>query len=229
MSTSHEPDQLPVLVQAGSASLEADLTLPSDPQGIVIFAHGSGSSRKSPRNRYVSDVLVAGGSATLLFDLLTFEEQAIDQVDASLRFDIQLLTQRLAATVDWASRFERLAGLPVGLFGASTGAAAALQAAVRRPQRVTTVVSRGGRPDLAGASIPQIHCPTLLIVGGDDHDVLQLNRHAASMMTCPVRVEVVPGATHLFEEPGKLQEVAQLASNWFHDRFQTNTLDGSMP
>lgn len=190
--------------------LAADLRVPAHPRGLVIFAHGSGSSRLSPRNQWVAEALVRAGYATLLFDLLT-EDEAARRENV---FDIDLLAQRLVDAIDWASARPECAGVPIGLFGASTGAAAALTAAAARSGQVKTVISRGGRPDLAPEAAPKVTAPTLLIVGGDDEPVLSWNREAARTLAGPVRVEVVPGATHLFEEPGALDEVVRLAVAW---------------
>lgn len=192
-------------------SLGATLALPETPRGLILFAHGSGSSRFSRRNRYVAEQLHAGGLGTLLLDLLTDEEHRIDELTREYRFDIGLLAQRLVAAVDWL----RPRGLPQGLFGASTGAAAALIAAAERPDLVAALVSRGGRADLAGPALASVRAPTLLIVGGEDEPVIGLNRQAESRMRCPVALEIIPGATHLFEEPGKLEQVAMLARDWF--------------
>jgi putative phosphoribosyl transferase len=181
---------------------------------IVLFAHGSGSGRRSPRNTYVAERLVEAGLGTLLFDLLTEQEEQIDAVTAELRFDIPLLTRRLAAATEWTVEQPRFKGFAVSYFGASTGAAAALAAAARIPT-VAAVVSRGGRPDLAGPSLSEVRAATLLIVGGDDQEVLALNRKALRQLTCAAQLEVVPGATHLFEEPGALERVASLAAAWF--------------
>ncbi len=194
--------------------LRGSLAIPPRARGLVIFAHGSGSGRHSPRNRWVARRLGTAALATLLFDLLTADEEAIDAVTAQLRFDVQRLAQRLLSVTDWAAREPSLAALPVGYFGASTGAAAALIAAARLPT-IAAVVSRGGRPDLAGAALTDVGAPTLLIVGGDDPEVLELNRAALSRLRGLHRLEVVPGATHLFEEPGTLGAVADLASAWF--------------
>lgn len=204
-----------VIVATVDAALAGTLTLPAHACGVVAFAHGSGSSRFSPRNRMVADTLNREGLATLLFDLLTRQESEIDEVTAELRFDIELLSQRLIGAVDWLAQREAVAALPLGLFGASTGSAAALCAAAARPEKVTAVVSRGGRPDLAAAALPRVKAPTLLIVGGEDGPVIDMNRWAAARMPCEPRVEIVRGATHLFEEPGTLDTVAQLASRWF--------------
>ena len=190
--------------------LVADLQVPAHRKGLVIFAHGSGSSRFSPRNQWVARALVGAGYATLLFDLLT-EDEAARRANV---FDIELLAGRLVDVVDWASVQPELADIPIGLFGASTGAAAALKAAAARPSQVTTVISRGGRPDLALDVADSVKVPTLLIVGGDDEPVLSWNREAARELAGPSTVEVVPGATHLFEEPGALDEVVRLAVDW---------------
>jgi dienelactone hydrolase len=199
----------------GGVSLEGDLVVPSGAHGIVAFAHGSGSGRHSPRNRYVAQVLQSAGLATLLLDLLTLEEEAIDVQTMGLRFDIDLLADRLTGTVDWLAANPETRELRIGLFGASTGAAAALVAAAKRPDLVHAVVSRGGRPDLAGHALARVRAPTLLIVGGNDTDVLRLNRAAYEQMTAERKLVVVPGATHLFEEPGTLEEAARLAADWF--------------
>ncbi|WP_030543428.1 dienelactone hydrolase family protein [Streptomyces albus] len=204
-----------VLIDAGEADLRGDLVSPEPTHGVVAFAHGSGSSRHSPRNQEVARVLQDAGLTTLLFDLLTEEEGRLDAVTAELRFDIPLLGRRLVAAVDWLGRHPATAGLPVGLFGASTGAAAALIAAAERPERVRAVVSRGGRPDLAGPALPRVQAPVLLIVGGEDHEVLRMNRDAAERLGGSATVHVVPGATHLFEEPGTLEQAAAAAQGWF--------------
>jgi len=195
------------------ATLVGDLQLPAGARGVVLFAHGSGSSRLSVRNQQVARRMVAGGIGTLLFDLLTVEEERRDRVDGSLRFDIPLLTHRLAGATEWLRLQPWAAGLTAGYFGASTGAAAALAASVRGP--VDAIVSRGGRPDLAGDWLPEVGAPTLLIVGSLDTQVLELNRQAQSRLRCESRLEVVAGATHLFEEPGALEKVAVLATDWF--------------
>ena len=202
-------------IETPDASLLGDLVIPGEASGIVLFAHGSGSSRHSPRNRYVAGVLQAAGLATLLMDLLTAEEEAVDQVTRAIRFDIDLLSERLTGAIDWLSRREETLALPVGLFGASTGAAAALRAAAERPERVRAVVSRGGRPDLAGAALPRVHAPTLLIVGEADTQVIPLNGSAQAQMHAETRLVLVPGASHLFEEPGTLEIAALLARDWF--------------
>lgn len=205
------PRSHPVDIPADSVTLQGDLTVSESPQGLVIFSHGSGSSRHSPRNRFVAERLQRAGFATLLMDLLTPKE---DRVYAN-RFDIDLLTRRLLECASWAQRQPLLAGLPVGFFGASTGAASALRAAAALGPKAGAVVSRGGRPDLAADALGRVLCPTLLIVGGRDPEVLTLNRRALERMTAVKRLETVPGATHLFEEPGTLERVADLAAGWF--------------
>lgn len=204
-----------VRVPAGGVSLSADLSLPGNPVGFILFAHGSGSSRRSPRNRQVARFLCETGFATLLLDLLTREEEEIDRETTEYRFDVALLAERLIGATRWASSHPGLSRLQPGFFGASTGAAAALIAAARLPGTVGAVVSRGGRPDLAGDALPVVSAPTLLIVGGEDETVLELNRHALVSMRCERKLEVIPGATHLFEEPGALEEVSRLAGLWF--------------
>lgn len=204
-----------VRIDAAGASLAGDLALPEGAKGVVLFAHGSGSSRHSPRNRAVARALQQAGLGTLLIDLLTADEERVDAVTAHLRFDISLLARRLAAVIDWLEAQPDTAALGVGLFGASTGGGAALVAAADRPGRVRAVVSRGGRPDLAGAALPRVKAPTLLIVGGDDTPVIGMNEEAKAQMTGTVRLEIVPGATHLFEERGAMDTVAALASGWF--------------
>ncbi len=215
MTTTPETTVSEVRVQAGTVSLPGTLTLSEAAAGLVVFVHGSGSSRFSSRNRYVAQVLNEGGLATLLFDLLTPEEHEVDIVTREFRFDIGLLSERTVATLDWLEQQPGLAGLGTGLFGASTGAAAALNAAAVRPQRVRAVVSRGGRPDLAMPALPQVRAPTLLIVGGWDTPVIEMNREASRALGGPWKLEIVPGATHLFEEPGTLEQVAALARDWF--------------
>lgn len=201
----------------GDRQLEGFLTRPAAASGLVVFAHGSGSGRFSPRNGYVAGRLNRAGLATLLFDLLTEAEAA----DRARVFDIPLLGMRVAEAVEWLAEAPAVAGLPVGLFGASTGAGAALAAAAALPERIAAVVSRGGRPDLAGAALPRVRCPTLLIVGGADPAVLDLNRAAMERLTCKTRLEIVPGATHLFEEPGTLDRVVVLAADWFRRHLGT--------
>jgi putative phosphoribosyl transferase len=211
-----------VQVSAGGVALDGLLTFPPGARGVVVFAHGSGSGRHSPRNRAVADVLVHAGLATLLLDLLTSAEEAEDQRTRRLRFDVERLGERVVGAIDWLAADAvvgdlppSLAELPVGCFGASTGAAAALIAAAQRPDRVRAVVSRGGRPDLAAAALERVTAPTLLIVGGDDPEVLRLNQLAQRLLRGESRLEVVPGAGHLFEEPGALERVAQLTRDWF--------------
>jgi len=201
----------PVHLEARGTTLQGDLTLPEDAPGVVIFAHGSGSSRRSPRNRFVAGLLTEAGLGTLLFDLLTSAEES----DRRNVFDIPLLAGRLVGATQWLARHPDAVGRNFGYFGASTGAAAALVAAASADAPVSAVVSRGGRPDLAGASLSKVRAPTLLIVGGRDPEVLELNRAAYDQLNCLKRLEVVPGATHLFEEPGTLRTVALLASEWF--------------
>ena len=206
-----------VAITAGEVTLHGDLVIPQESCGLVVFAHGSGSSRFSSRNRYVAGVLNDGGLATLLFDLLTAKEHEIDQYTREFRFDIAMLSERMIATIDWLGNEAAVKDLSIGLFGASTGAAAALNAAAGRPERIAAVVSRGGRPDLAMQSLPQVRSPTLLIVGGHDLQVIELNRQAESALQAPCRTEIVAGATHLFEEPGTLEQVAALARDWFRE------------
>jgi putative phosphoribosyl transferase len=204
-----------VRVAAGAVTLDGNLTIPQNAGAIVLFAHGSGSSRHSARNRYVARVLNEAKLATLLIDLLTVHEEVIDARTAHLRFDIDLLTERLVDATDWLTQFPDTKDLPIGYFGASTGAAAALAAAVLRPDAVGAIVSRGGRPDLAATALARVRAPTLLIVGGEDGQVIELNRRALAQLRCEKQLTIVPGATHLFEEPGALDEVARLARNWF--------------
>jgi dienelactone hydrolase len=204
-----------VHVAIDSVTLDGNLLVPSGVTGIVLFAHGSGSSRFSSRNRYVASALREGNLGTLLIDLLTQREEARDHVTAELRFDIGMLADRLAGTVEWIRAQPGLSAMKIGLFGASTGGGAALVAAAARPKLIHAVVSRGGRPDLAGAALPRVEAPTLLIVGGSDVPVIEMNRQAMARMHCERRLEIVPGATHLFEEPGTLEKVAELARDWF--------------
>ena len=208
-------DGVSVRVPVGDILLNGDLAFSPASTGVVLFAHGSGSSRHSPRNRLVAHLLEQDGFGTLLMDLLTEDEDEIDRRSAQLRFDIDLLAARLTGVVDWLHEQPRTAALPIGLFGASTGAAAALVTAADRPRSVAAVVSRGGRPDLAGHALPRVTAPTLLIVGSLDTAVLQMNRDAMARMRGPAALEIVEGATHLFEEPGALSEVAEIASDWF--------------
>lgn len=198
------------------AVLHGDLSVPAGAPGLVVFAHGSGSSRHSPRNRFVAQRINDAGLGTLLMDLLTEEEERLDEMTRELRFDIGLLALRVAQVVRWAGRTGEMAGMGFGLFGSSTGAAAALVAAAELPEGVVqAVVSRGGRPDLAGDALRRVKCPSLLIVGGDDEVVIGMNEEARAKMVCPVELVIVPGATHLFEEPGTLEQVADLAADWF--------------
>jgi dienelactone hydrolase len=205
--------QRDVTLVAPDARLDGEVWLPAGAPGIVLFAHGSGSSRFSKRNRYVAGELVEAGVGTLLFDLLTADEERRDSLDASLRFDIGLLTRRLVGAARWLQGQDWAKALSIGYFGASTGAAAALAASVESD--VDAIVSRGGRPDLAGSALPRVTAPTLLIVGSNDEVVLDLNEQALARMTCEAKLEIVPGATHLFEEPGTLEQVAVLAADWF--------------
>jgi putative phosphoribosyl transferase len=204
-----------VQIQAGRAVLSGDLTIAENAVALVLFAHGSGSSRHSPRNQFVARTLNDAGLATLLFDLLTQEEEAIDIQTREHRFNIDMLAERLVHATKWAKQQEETRDLRIGYFGSSTGGAAALVAAAEIPRDVGAVVSRGGRPDLAGDALPKVQVPTLLIVGGNDDIVIELNEMARDQMRCEVKLEIVPGATHLFEEPGALEEVAKLASDWF--------------
>nr|MBI3614835.1 dienelactone hydrolase family protein [Nitrospirota bacterium] len=200
-----------VTIEADRVRLAGDLGLPEKPRGVVLFAHGSGSGRLSPRNRFVARTLLEGGLATLLLDLL-MEEEADDRRKV---FDIALLADRLLTATDWLVRNQATKGLLLGYFGASTGAGAALQAAARAPESVASVVSRGGRPDLAAPFLPDVLAPTLLIVGGEDGPVIRMNEEALALLTCPKQLVIIPGATHLFEEPGTLEQVADLARAWF--------------
>ena len=208
-----------VTIPAGQGVIEGDLRLPENAKGTVIFAHGSGSSRHSPRNKYVAEVLNRAALATLLIDLLTAEEELVDIRTAEHRFNIDLLADRLIAATDWSEKDARLSNLPIGYFGASTGAAAALVAAAKRRERISAVVSRGGRPDLAQDHLGNVTAPTLLIVGEFDRDVIEMNRAAARAMRAPNEIQVVPGATHLFEEEGALEKVAALAREWFEEKL----------
>lgn len=212
-----------VRVPAGDARLDGDLRVPRQAAGLVIFAHGSGSGRFSTRNRQVAEYLHRHGLATLLMDLLTREEEAVDVRTREFRFDIPLLGRRVVAAADWARTDEHVEQLKIGYFGASTGAAAALIAAAERPEFSSAVVSRGGRPDLAARHLPLVQAPTLLIVGGLDDMVIDLNRDAMRQMQAEVTLEIVPGATHLFEEPGTLEQVSRLAADWFQRHFEKGT------
>jgi len=218
-----EHDTFSVEIPAGRVRLEGDLIVPDEPMGLVAFAHGSGSSRHSPRNRQVAQALVDQGLATLLFDLLTRDEEVAERHSRHLRFDIGFLANRLVGALEWAKREAHLQAMPIGIFGASTGAASALIASTRVPE-VAAVVSRGGRPDLAHSTLPTVSVPTLLIVGSEDHEVLELNRRAMRQMSAPTRLHIVSGATHLFEEPGTLGEVTIAAASWFRKHLCAPTL-----
>lgn len=211
------PQITEVAIPVGDGAIAGDLVVPAGARGIVLFAHGSGSSRHSPRNRFVAEELQKARLATLLMDLLTLDEERLDEMtEGSLRFDIGLLASRLEAASDWARTNASTKAMPIGYFGASTGAAAALMAAAAEWRgKVSAVVSRGGRPDLARDALGAVRAPTLLIVGGDDYIVIRLNRQALASLTCEKQLEIVPGATHLFEEPGTLEQVAALAADWF--------------
>jgi putative phosphoribosyl transferase len=208
-------NERPIRLVVDGAPLDGNLVIPKKARGIVVFAHGSGSSRNSPRNKFVAGVMQEAGLATLLFDLLTMKEEAIDNITSQLRFDIEFLSRRLAGAVDWVTKNKDTADMSIGLFGASTGAAAALVAAAQRPDKVKAVVSRGGRPDLAADALPEVKAPTLLIVGGLDTQVIELNQQAMERLTSVKELKIVPGATHLFEEQGTLPQVADLAAAWF--------------
>lgn len=214
----------PMLIPAGADTLVGDLLVPVDASGLVLFAHGSGSGRFSPRNRQVAHGLYQAQIATLLLDLLTEQEEDVDQATAQFRFDIPRLAERLVAATDWALHYTPISRLPLAYFGASTGAAAALIAAATRPQHIAAVVSRGGRPDLAAEALPRVQAPTLLIVGGHDPQVIELNRQAFDQLRCSKQLEIVPGATHLFEEPGALEQVTDLAQHWFSAHFKDKAL-----
>lgn len=223
------PGAVAVRIPAGDVALDGDVTVPKAALGVVAFAHGSGSSRHSPRNRQVARTLNEAGLATLLFDLLTSDEDRLDEQTGRLRFDIDLLSDRLAAGITWLRQSDATGHLPIGLFGASTGGAAALVAAAREPGSIAAVVSRGGRPDLASPEVlGAVRAPTLLIVGERDQVVLGMNQAAAERMTAVHRLEVVPGATHLFEEPGALDVVARLATDWFRTHLRAGA-NGDAP
>ena len=204
-----------VRISLGRSTLDGDLRVPAGAQGVVLFAHGSGSSRHSPRNRYVAGVLNDGGLATLLMDLLTPEEEAADARSGHLRFDIRLLADRLGVATEWLAQEPTTRDLRLGYFGSSTGGGAALVAAADRPEAIGAVVSRGGRPDLAGPALARVKAPTLLIVGGNDVPVIAMNREALAQLSAEKQLAIIPGATHLFEEPGTLEEVARMARDWF--------------
>jgi putative phosphoribosyl transferase len=224
-----QPEHAVVTVRVGEVALEGNLTIPKAAEALVVFAHGSGSSRHSPRNRLVADTLNHAGLATLLFDLLTPDEERIDLRTRELRFNIALLAERLTGAVEWVHTQAATQNLHMGLFGASTGAAAALITAAQRPEAVGAVVSRGGRPDLAGDALPRVKAPTLLLVGGEDTQVLTLNRQASRFLQAENRLAIIPGATHLFEEPGTLEEVARLACDWFMQHLLAATPSRSAP
>ncbi len=204
-----------VIIDLKGVSLRAYLNVPRDPIGIVLFAHGTGSGRKSPRNQLVAKALQDENIATLLLDLLTEEEEKVDEQTAQLRFDIPFLAKRLLEATRWIEQHEKTKELTIGYFGASTGAAAALIAAAEQGEKISAVVSRGGRPDLAAAALPRVLAPTLLIVGGEDYAVLDLNKQAFERLACEKKLEIIPNATHLFEEPGALEEVGRLSQHWF--------------
>jgi pimeloyl-ACP methyl ester carboxylesterase len=227
--TTHHATQ-PLIIPVRNGQIAADLRRPEQALGLVVFAHGSGSSRFSSRNRAVAQFLEHHRFATLLVDLLTRDEERVDSVTAEFRFDIDLLAERVIAATDWIALADDVGSLPLGYFGASTGAAAALMAAAERPAKVHAVVSRGGRPDLAGTALTRVQAPTLLIVGGDDEPVIEMNEHAMRQMNALVELKIVPGASHLFEETGTLEQVMQLASDWF-GRYLTgpDVQDGLAP
>lgn len=206
-----------ITIKIGKIELQGYLHIPPEAKGLVLFAHGSGSSRKSPRNQFVARFLQEGHTATLLFDLLTPKEEELDLQTRNLRFNIPFLAERLLGATEWTMQFPEAHHLTIGYFGASTGAAAALIAAAELGQKVKAVVSRGGRPDLAGSALGRVHAPTLLIVGGEDFGVIELNQQAFGMLGCKKKLEIVPGATHLFEEAGTLEEVGRMASLWFQE------------
>lgn len=211
--------EVPAEIGMGPVTLRGDLAVPERCEGLVIFAHGSGSSRTSPRNRAVAEVFRGAHLGTLLFDLLTEEEEARDALTRELRFDIALLALRLVGATQWARTHELVRGLPIGYFGASTGGGAALVAAAELPDHIAAVVSRGGRPDLAGESLARVRAPTLLLVGGLDEPVIHVNRYAYERLACAKQLTIIPGASHLFEEPGTLDHVARLATDWFVQHF----------
>jgi putative phosphoribosyl transferase len=213
-------------VKIAPLGLSGDLVVPEHAKGCVLFAHGSGSGRHSPRNRYVADVLQRGGLGTLLLDLLTEAEEQVDLESGHLRFDIDLLAKRLLDATDWLQRQPAGRNMSIGYFGASTGAGAALVAAAERPSLIGAIVSRGGRPDLAGSELPRVKAPTLLIVGSEDREVIELNRSAFTTLRCEKKLSIVQGATHLFEEPGTLEEVSILARNWFRQNLKHEAQHG---
>lgn len=219
-STRGDVHSYEVSIRVPDAVLSGTLHLAEASAGLVIFAHGSGSSRHSPRNRYVAEVLHKAGLGTLLFDLLTADEEDVDRITAELRFNIGFLSERLIQATHWVGQQPDSRGRSIGYFGASTGAAAALVAAARQPSIIHAVVSRGGRPDMAGSALAEVQAPTLLIVGGNDVPVIGMNREALDQLRCEKRIEIVPGATHLFEEPGTLEQVAEMARDWFLDHLR---------
>jgi putative phosphoribosyl transferase len=212
-----------VQIRSGAVVLHGDLSIPAGASGVVLFAHGSGSSRHSPRNQFVAQTIREAGVGTLLFDLLTREEESVDARTAHLRFDIGLLAERLVDATNWIAAYDETSHLGVGYFGSSTGGGAALVAAAELGEAIGAVVSRGGRPDLAGEALPKVKSPTLLIVGGLDYPVIEMNREAYALLRCEKELKIVPGATHLFEEPGTLAEVAQLAADWFQKHLRSKT------
>jgi putative phosphoribosyl transferase len=214
-SLAHASETRPVRIASGEVLIDGDLSLPPAARGVVVFAHGSGSSRHSPRNRYMAEALQDAELGTLLLDLLTPDEELIDLKTGHLRFDIELLADRLVHAADWLRSEPDTRSLPFGYFGASTGAAAALMAAAKAPDGVSAIVSRGGRPDLAGPALARVRAPTLLIVGGYDAPVIEMNRVALTQLTVETRLDIVPRAGHLFEEPGALDQVSRMASEWF--------------
>jgi len=214
-NVSNKDEENLVKIPIGKVMLEGNLVVPKDAEGVVLFAHGSGSSRFSSRNRYVAGEIQKAGLSTLLFDLLTKEEEVIDMQTRHLRFDIEFLAHRLIGATEWVKKNAKTRNLTIGYFGASTGAAAALIAAVKYPNDINAVVSRGGRPDLAMQYLPKVKAPTLLIVGGNDVPVIEMNKEAMEQLHTEKKLEIVPGASHLFEEPGTLEEVAKLAAEWF--------------
>jgi len=215
-----EAERREVVIAVDDVKLDGTLVVPTHAKGLVLFAHGSGSSRHSPRNRYVAQILHTQGIATLLFDLLTRHEESVDQYTGELRFDIPFLAKRLVGATRWIANDPSTRDLKIGYFGASTGAGAALVAAAELPKVVSAIVSRGGRPDLAGNALGLVRAPTLLIVGGEDTQVIAMNREALAKLKCPdKKLSIIPGATHLFEEPGTLEEAAKLAAEWFSQHF----------
>ena len=218
-----------VCIETGEVHLYGELEVPAGAPGIVLFAHGSGSSRRSPRNQFVAKIIRDAGIGTLLFDLLTQEEEREDAMTGELRFHVELLANRLIGATSWIEEQKETRGLKIGYFGASTGGGAALLAAAALGDRVATVVSRGGRPDLAGDALPDVICPTLLIVGGLDDIVIQMNKEALAKLRCEKELRIVPGASHLFEERGKLEQVAQISAQWFLEHMPIEKIGRNMP